>query len=349
MAVEDLSVDLPEWEWSPGCWDPWPGRWDGGEEELLWREGEWELQMPQIPLLEEALCRAGIWGDSSALMRLLDGLRQLADGDDPVVFCGGEGVGKVTFARLLHRLHSLDSSACQLVYCRDPLVNFSDIACQLLQSLRDSTRPSLILVHPEALASGPRCRFLCRLLEDCYPVRILFTVDSRALDSFYRCLPGPWRRGLRARTVEVPSLDERRPDIRPSVLAQLRELNFRTGLRKRITEAALERLCLRDYGKNFYSLRPLVERLHATQPDVIASAGDDWPWGEDWPCGEWEGPVRPPFGEKNFQLDVFLRDIRRKTIRDALEASAHNQSRAARLLGVTPQSISKFLRSDQAR
>ena len=45
-----------------------------------------------------------------------------------------------------------------------------------------------------------------------------------------------------------------------------------------------------------------------------------------------------------FSLEGYLGDVRKKLIREALEKSEGNQSEAARLLGISPQAVHKFLK-----
>ena len=47
---------------------------------------------------------------------------------------------------------------------------------------------------------------------------------------------------------------------------------------------------------------------------------------------------------EGFSLEEFLNSARKQLILRALEASDGNQSKAARLLGITPQAVHKFLR-----
>ena len=46
-----------------------------------------------------------------------------------------------------------------------------------------------------------------------------------------------------------------------------------------------------------------------------------------------------------FSLEGYLGDMRKKLIRQALEKSDGNQSEAARLLGISPQAVHKFLKT----
>jgi DNA-binding NtrC family response regulator len=49
-----------------------------------------------------------------------------------------------------------------------------------------------------------------------------------------------------------------------------------------------------------------------------------------------------------FSMPDYMRQVRETLVNRALKASAGNQSRAARLLGISPQALSKFLATDSA-
>jgi hypothetical protein len=327
-----------------GEW-PMPGREDDGVD-LIWREDDWCLQSTQKLCLEEALPAAGVYGNSPALQTVLSCLHRRAEDRDPAVFCGAAGVGKITFARLLHRLHSHNSCACQLVFCQNLLDDPSPQTSlqQWLRRLTTCARPSAILVHPEVLPTDLCGQILAALLGKEHPVRILLTVDGPvdgvAMDSVCRNLPDGMGSLLREWAIAVPSLDERRQDIRPTIFAKLRDLNRRTGLEKKIAEQALEELQRHgNYRQNFATLLRMVEDLHATHPAVICSAQ------KMGPAAGREGQKSSIAWGRNFHLPAFLGAVRRIIVHAALEKAANNQAQAARLLGVRPQAISKFLKA----
>jgi len=54
-----------------------------------------------------------------------------------------------------------------------------------------------------------------------------------------------------------------------------------------------------------------------------------------------------PEPQEGFVLDEFLSGARRQLINKALEAAKGNQSEAARLLGISPQAVHKFLKTEK--
>jgi DNA-binding NtrC family response regulator len=49
---------------------------------------------------------------------------------------------------------------------------------------------------------------------------------------------------------------------------------------------------------------------------------------------------------EGFLLEDFIRSVRKQLILKALEVAKGNQSQAARMLGITPQAVYKFLQKD---
>jgi DNA-binding NtrC family response regulator len=316
-----------------------------GEELICWNEGPLagHFSAPDFFFFDDALRNAGVFGESRALRDLLDRLRELAKNRDPVLLAGAAGVGKRTFASLLHRLTDHDSTACPVVDCRDlPHSPGSRLLPpSLLQSLRCAIRPSLILLHPGVLPPDLRADLFTALLEKNQPIRPLVTADGSSLPALFRGLPPAIRRTLSAQSLDVPDLHRRREDLKPSILAKLGELNRRTGLRKQISAAALNRLLLHDYAQNFRTLWRILEKMHATQLGILTFDGD---FAANCGLGPMEMPTLPRL-EDGFNLGNFLDSLRGKIIHHSLDLAGHNQTRAARLLGITPQAVNKFLKN----
>ena len=51
-----------------------------------------------------------------------------------------------------------------------------------------------------------------------------------------------------------------------------------------------------------------------------------------------------PTPHEGFRMDDFLRSVRKQLMMRAIELAAGSQSGAARLLGISPQAVHKFLR-----
>ena len=140
--------------------------------------------------------------------------------------------------------------------------------------------------------------------------------------------------------IKLPSLRERRSDIPKLVLHILDRLNGSLKRQRRLTADALNRLQARNWEGNIRDLENVIERsvrlsrvevldasdLLITEPVTYADPLDALPE----PC-------------EGFSLDEFLGSARKQIILRALETANGNQTQAARMLGVTPQAVHKFL------
>ncbi|MDR0679154.1 MAG: sigma 54-interacting transcriptional regulator [Puniceicoccales bacterium] len=303
----------------------------------------WEARTPELLSLEEAARRAGIYGNSPALRVSLDRLRAVAQNRAPVLFVGAPSSGKRTFAALLHYLTSLGTAQHCAIDCREisTFLNGPQALDDLVQSLRTELRPTLTLLHPESLPKRVRYRFFDIIATADGTVRFQVTVDRSFLPVFLRAVPPTVRALLRAQMVEVPDLHARREDLKFHVLAKLSELNGRAGVRKQISASALGRLIDYDFADNFCGLFRTLEWLHATQLGVL---NFDETLLRDRSHLSPES-LSPTVLEKGFRLESYLRSLREKLLREALRRSRNNFSQAARLLGVSPQAVSKSVKN----
>jgi DNA-binding NtrC family response regulator len=137
----------------------------------------------------------------------------------------------------------------------------------------------------------------------------------------------------RINTVEItlPPLRERREDI-PLLLEHFIAMYAHkyNMPRKRITAAALDRLCAYDWPGNIRALRHAVERA------VILSEGTAFE-AEDFPINAEHRVPAPAAASGDAALD--LDTLERDTITRALAQHNGNVSRAAQALGLTRASL----------
>jgi DNA-binding NtrC family response regulator len=109
---------------------------------------------------------------------------------------------------------------------------------------------------------------------------------------------------------------------------------------KRLSQEALKRLQSPRWPGNIRDLENVIERsVRLCRSEVLDA--DDLLIGE--PVAQvdpFDGLPEPSHG---FSLDGFLGSARKQLILRALEIADGNQSEAARLLGITPQAVNKFL------
>jgi two-component system, NtrC family, response regulator PilR len=145
-------------------------------------------------------------------------------------------------------------------------------------------------------------------------------------DLFYR---------LNVIEVRVPSLRERREDIgqlAESILARLAREN-RLESAPELESAALDRLMQYDFPGNVRELENVLERAvtlsdgkHITAAELqLRGRGDAPAIGRD--------ASAEPFGSATLELHV--EEVEKRAIREALEKTAGNKTRAAALLGLT--------------
>jgi transcriptional regulator with PAS, ATPase and Fis domain len=140
--------------------------------------------------------------------------------------------------------------------------------------------------------------------------------------------------------IKLSPLRDRRSDIPKLALHILDRIN--TGLKrpKRLSQAALIRLQAQPWPGNVRDLRNVIERsARLTTSDVIDA--DDLLISE--PVVK-EDPLNfLPEPTEGFSIEDFLSSARKQLILRAIESAKGNQSEAARLLGVSPQAIHKFV------
>ncbi|MDR2668109.1 MAG: sigma 54-interacting transcriptional regulator [Puniceicoccales bacterium] len=306
------------------------------------RRGGEDLRSDENISVKDSARSVGVFGDSVALSTLLDAISEMAQNCDPVVFSGPTGSGKKTFAILLHRLTSHGTAAHAAIDCREQNCYLQDISAlnALFSSLVASAKPSLTIVHPESLPRALIHEIIDSMEAAMGTVRFQFTVDSRGLHKFLKKVPSRLRRFLSKQVLHVPSLEDRAEDVRTSVLVRLGEMNRRFGLRKQISDLSLKDLIARKFPDNFHGLFRIVEWMYATQFELL-----------NFDAAEANIYCSPPFGSclcqcnfrDGFRLNSFIRSIRDEILLEAMRQSGHNMSRAARLLGVSPQAVSGYV------
>ena len=143
-------------------------------------------------------------------------------------------------------------------------------------------------------------------------------------------------------TVTLPALRERRSDIQALALHALQRINLRLRTPKRLSGPALVRLERQPWRGNIRDLENVIGRSALmARGDVI---GPDDLLLEEAPAPGARGLPEPHEG---FELEAYLSDARRALIERALALCHGRQAAAARLLGLTPQAVNKFVQQRQ--
>lgn len=315
--------------------------------------------------LDTVVQQLGIVGDHPRMRQVLEHAAALAPSTVPVLLLGETGTGKELFARLIHRLSGRPSDHFVPINC-------AALPQELVESMLFGHRKgsftgavsdqkgkfdladggTLFLDELAELPLTTQAKLL-RVLQDgvIEPLgaQRAHKVDVRIVAATNRELrqvipEGKFREDLYYRLnigeIQLPPLRERRSDIPKIALHVLDRVN--AGLRKprRLAPDALARLQNHSWPGNVRDLENVIERslLLATK-DVLNA--DDLLISE--PVAGTDPLARLPVPSTGFSLDEYLTSARKQLILRALEMSNGNQSAAARLLGLTPQAVHKFL------
>jgi DNA-binding NtrC family response regulator len=154
-------------------------------------------------------------------------------------------------------------------------------------------------------------------------------------DLFYR---------LNVGEIRLPALRERKSDVPKMALHVLDRVNATLRRPKRLSSGALTRLQNHPWPGNVRDLENVIERsARLARNDVLEA--DDLMISE--PVTSADPLAALPEPHAGFSLDEYLRSARKQLILHALEIARGNQSEAARLLGLTPQAVHKFLRKSE--
>jgi transcriptional regulator with PAS, ATPase and Fis domain len=315
--------------------------------------------------MEAVLQQLGIVGDHPAARAVLEIGATLAPSEAPILILGETGTGKELFARFVHRLSSR------------PLDRFVPLNCAAIP--KDLVE-SLLFGHKRGAFTGamsdqigkfdqadggtlfldeltelplPTQAKLLRVLQDGVVeplgakkphkvnVRIIAATNQdvrRAIrqgrfreDFYYR---------LNVGEIRLPPLRDRRSDIPTIALQVLDRVNATLRKPKRLSPDALARLQSHAWPGNVRDLQNVIERsVRLARRDVLEA--------DDLIVGEPLVPPDPlaslPEPHEGFSLEQYLVSARKQLILHALETAKGNQSEAARLLGITPQAVHKFL------
>ncbi len=300
-----------------------------------------------------------ILGSSPALRAVLDDVRLAADSDATVLIAGESGTGKELVARALHASSRRKDGAFVVVNCGaipESLVEselfghrrgaFTGATEDRRGKFEIASGGTLFLdeVGELPLVLQPR---LLRVLQEgevdkvgaSEPIHVdVRVVAATHSDLQERVLEGTFREDLYYRLnvvpLALPPLRERREDI-PLLFEHFLVKHARRHGRAvpRIEPAVFDRLDRYDWPGNVRELQNLAERL------VVLSRGepvtvDDLPEAlrSDLPR---YGGVRLDVSPEGISLE----EVERGLLQEALRRSGNNQSRAARFLGISRQTL----------
>lgn len=333
------------------------------------RVAEVEAAPEVTPDLEIAIRQLGIIGDHQTMNAAIEVAATLASSSAPILIRGETGTGKELLARLVHRLSGRPSDLFVAINCAaipEDLVEsilFGHKKGAFTGALSDQAGKfvladggTLFLDELVELPMPMQAKLL-RVLQDgivetigetnphSVDVRIVAATNrdiGRAIkqerfrqDLYYR---------LNVGEVVLPPLRERRSDIPKLALHVLDRINATMRTPRRLSQAALSRLQGHAWPGNVRDLENVIERsVRLSRTEVLEA--------DDLLISEPVTYVDPldtlPEPQPGFSLEGFLGSARKQLILRAIEISSGNRSEAARLLGITPQAVSKFLRQSE--
>lgn len=307
----------------------------------------------------------GIIGDHPTMNRALEMAAMLAPSQVPILIFGETGTGKEMFARFVHLLSGRPKDLFVVVNCAampENLVEsllFGHKKGAFTGALADQTGKfdaahsgTLFLDELGELPQSAQAKLL-RVLQDGLVEPLghakSHKVDVRVIGATNRDLRKMIKKSLfredlyyrlNVGEITLPSLRDRRSDIPKLALSILDRLNGSLRSPKRLSTDALARLQSHNWPGNVRDLENAMERsVRLCRRDTLQA--DDLLITEPVTYANPLEALPDPY--EGFVLDEFLSSVRKQMILRALEAAGGNQSRAARLLGCTPQAIHKFV------
>jgi len=315
--------------------------------------------------VDSARVELGIVGDHPTMLKALEMGTMLAPSLAPILITGETGTGKELFARYVHALSGRPQDTFIAVNCAaipEDLVEsilfghkkgaFTGAVSDQTGKFDAANKGTLFLDELGELPLPAQAKLL-RVLQDGVVEPIGQTkghaVNVRIVAATNRELRKQIRKGnfrkdlyyrLNVGEIKLPSLRERRSDIPKLALHILDRLNGSLKRQRRLTADALSRLQAHNWEGNIRDLENVIERsVRLSRVEVLDAS--DLLITEPITYADPLDALPEPY--EGFSLDKFLGSARKQMILRALEAANGNQSQAARMLGVTPQAVHKFL------
>ena len=323
------------------------------------------------PRLETALQELGLVVTSAELRLAAERAAMAAPVDVPVLLLGETGTGKELFAKLVHRLSdrfprpmitmncaAIPESLAESYLFGHTKDAFTGARADKLGVFGDAHGTTVFLDEIGELPIEIQPKLL-RVLDYGTFTRLGSTaetrVDVRVIAATNRNLEeevtaGRFREDLYHRLnvacIKLPPLRTRRGDIRQLAVAFLSRINESRPTEISFSNEVLSRLENYDWPGNVRQL------LHALQSAVIFATSPVL-WPADIPLPATKSRPDPfahlPNPKEGFSLETFLTQARKQLIVRALSQCNGSQSRAARLLGVSKQAVSNFVKGEQVK
>ncbi|MBF0314275.1 MAG: sigma 54-interacting transcriptional regulator [Oligoflexia bacterium] len=307
----------------------------------------------------------GIVGDHPRFLKVLEMGAALAIHQRPILLTGETGTGKELFAQYIHTLSKRPNNTFIAVNCacipKDIIESYLfghkkgafTGAIEDQKGKFDSAHNGTLFLDELGEMSLLAQAKLLRVLDDGIVgplgatkghkvnVRIIAATNR---DLYEEIQNGNFRKDLYHRLtfgeIKLPSLRERRSDIPKLALHLLDQVNNTIKNPRRLTVAALKRLQDHNWEGNIRDLRNVIDRSVMLNNSLTLDSSDLLIKEPTTSTDLWNA-LPGPF--EGFSLNKFLDDARKQLMLRALDLADGNQSKAAKILGLTPQAINKEL------
>lgn len=318
--------------------------------------------------VSQLVTKLGVVGDHPAMLSAIQAAALFSRADVPVLILGESGTGKEKIAQLIHHLSDRASKSFEAVNCAaipkdlaestlfghqrgsftgattdqpgkfklaDGGTLFLDEVAELPVDAQAKLLRALQEGVIEPLGAGKTVKINCRVVA-ATNADLQASVRSGKFreDLYYRLDVGQ---------VRLPPLRDRRSDIPKLAVFFLDEINARLSKPRQFNADALSNLQSYDWPGNVRELRNAV---HSAA--IVATKGF---------IESKHLKLQPPSPQKcldslpepheGFSLDDFVSQVRTRLYSRALEVTGGNASRAAKLLGCTPQAVLKSQQKGQ--
>jgi DNA-binding NtrC family response regulator len=320
------------------------------------------------PDLDTAVKEIGIVGDHLSMKKAIEIAATLAPTDVPMLILGETGTGKELFAKLIHRLSNRQG------YPFIP-INCAAIPKELVESILfghkkgaftgatsdqagkfDAVHKGTLFLDELAELPVSTQSKLLRVLQDgmveplgsAKPHKVDVRVIAATNQDIKEAIKtGKFRQDLYYRLnvgeIRLPPLRERKSDIPKIALYALERINHSLKNKKRLSIDALSKLQDYPWHGNARELENAIERSVRLSKKDVLDAGDILI--DDVP--DCRLPAAMPEPQAGFSIEEYLSTSRKALINKAMELAGGNRSKAARLLGISPQAVHKFLKTVQ--
>jgi len=347
---------------------------------------EIDLTSPEFPIVRSNVCeidipdldsqdyntvikKLGIIGDHPVMAKALEAGAMLAPSLTPILLLGETGTGKELFAKFIHLLSGRPAEKFIPLNCaaipKDLVESilfghkkgaFTGATTDQVGKFDQADGGTLFLDELGELPLNTQAKLLRVLVDGIIEplggekshkvdVRIVAATNlniKKALknnlfrkDIYYR---------LNVGEIRLPALRDRRSDIPKIALHVLDRVNRSIRNRKRLSPDALTRLQNHSWPGNVRDLENVIERsARLTRQDLLKA--DDLIISE--PVTHADPLAALPEPDETFSLEEYVASVRNQLILRAVEIARGNKSEAARLLGITPQAVHKFLKKKE--